>query len=138
MDSSLSEKLERVVELEDEDEEFQGRRYAEAQMPLPPSPPPESAKFATIDPLTSNPERQPAVIDDGGGGDMSLPLVTDRSRTDPDTEMDPINTAISSATNADGDAASTDVDALRQQLKRFKERFTGNEIIDIGRTKLTE
>jgi len=112
-DGSLVEKLERVVELEDDDEEFQGRRYAEAQMPLPPTPPPESTKLPEVDPLTSN---------------LEPPATTDPSQNTPGTEADPTT---SSTNNTDGDAAGTDVEALRQQLKRFKERFTGNETVDI-------
>ena len=120
-DSSLSEKLERVVELEDEDEEFQGRRYAEAQMPLPPSPPPVSAELPSIDP----PEHQPAVDGDARKGDVSLPPTTDPSQADPDTEANSTSITTSLTNNTDGDATGTDVEALRQQLKRFKERFTG-------------
>ena len=124
MDSSLSEKLERVVELEDEDEEFLGRRYAEAQMPLPPSPPPVPVELLSIDP----PEHQPAVDGDAGKDVVSPPPTTDPSQATPDTEANSTSTAMSSASNADGDAAGTDVEALRQQLKRFKERFTGREV----------
>lgn len=113
-----------MVELEDEDEEFQGRRYAEAQMPLPPSPPPVSAKLPQIDP----PEHQPTVDGDTDKGDVSPPPTTGPSQPDPDTEMDPTNVTTPPTNNTDGDAAGTDVEALRQQLKRFKERFTGSEV----------
>ena len=99
-------------------------------MPLPPSPPPESAKLPTVDPPTSNPENQTAVVDGGGEGEVSPPLPADPSQTNPDTEADPTSSTISS--NADGDATGTDVEALRQQLKRFKERFTGSKNICIG------
>jgi len=126
-DSSLSEKLQRVVELEEDDEEFQGRRYAEAQMPLPPSPPPEPAKLPTADPPIPTSERQPVIGADAGTGNPSPPTTTDPSQTDPDAEVDPTNATTSPPNNADGDAAGTDVEALRQQLKRFKERFTGSE-----------
>ena len=131
-DSSLLEKLGKVVELEEDDEEFQGRRYAEAQMPLPPSPPPESAKLPTIDPPFSDPEHRPAAVDGAGRGDVPPPTSTDPLQTDPHTEADLANTTVSSTNNADGDAAGTDVEALRQQLKRFKERFTGDEAINTG------
>jgi hypothetical protein len=131
-DSSLLEKLGKVVELGEDDEEFQGRRYAEAQMPLPPSPPPESAKLPAVDPPLSDPEHRPPAVDGAGRGDVPPPATIDPLQTDPDTEADPANTTVSSTNNADGDAAGTDVEALRQQLKRFKERFTGDEAINTG------
>jgi len=114
-----------VVELEDEDEEFQGRRYAEAQMPLPPSPPPVSAELPPIDP----PEHQPTLDGDTDKGGVSPPSTTDPSQPDPDTEVDPTNLTIPPVNNTDGDAAGVDVEALRQQLKRFKERFTGSKVL---------
>ena len=132
IDSSLLEKLERMAGLEENDEEFQGRKYAEAQMPLPPSPPPESTKLPPVDPPTPGSEHQPAVVDGEDKGDVSLPFTAEPSQIDPDIEADPANITISSTSNTDGDTTGTDVDALRQQLKRFKERFTGSEIIDIG------
>jgi len=130
VDNSLVEKLERVVELDEDDEEFQGRRYAEAQMPLPPTPPPESSKFPSIDSPTPDPARQRAVVDSADKDDVPPTVTTDPPQTDP--EVDPGNVTISSTDNADGDAAGTDVEALRQQLKKFKERFTGSETVDIG------
>jgi hypothetical protein len=126
------EKFGRVVELEEDDEEFQGRRYAEAQMPLPPSPPPEPAKLPAVDPPTSDPEHQPTVVDGAGKGDAPPPATTDPPQTDSDTKADPTGATVSSTNNADGDAAGADVEALRQQLKRFKERFTGNEAANTG------
>ena len=130
--SSPVEKLERVVELENDDEEFQGRRYAEAQMPLPPTPPPESSDLPPVDP-TSNPEHQPTVVDEADKDDVSPLVTTNRSRTDLDTT----SATISSTNNPDGDASGADVEALRQQLKRFKERFTGSETTRIDRSILT-
>ena len=121
-----------MVELEEDDEEFEGRRYAEAQMPLPSSPPPESAKLPTADPLTSTSEHQPTTDGGAGEGDVLPPPTTDPPQTDLDTEVDPTSATTSPTTNADGDAAGTDVEALRQQLKRFKERFTGGEVERIG------
>ena len=132
VDSSPSEKLDKVVELEEDDEEFHGRRYAETQMPLPPSPPPESAKLPPADPLSSPPEYQPTVGVSTGKGDISPPLASDPPQTDPDAEADPMSTTAPPVNNTDGDAAGADVEALRQQLKRFKERFAGNEATDIG------
>ena len=137
MVSSQVEKLERVVELEEDDEEFQGRRYAEAQMPLPPTPPPASSDLPSVDPPTSSPEHQPAVADDADKDNVSPPVM-DQSQTNLDTEVDPTNATTSSVNNAGGDAVGPDVEALRQQLKRFKERFTGSETTDIGRSILTE
>ena len=121
--------LERVVELEEDDEEFEGRRYAEAQMPLPPTPPPSSPKPPSVRPSTPGPEHQPAVVDDANMGDVSPPVPIDPPRNDLDTEADVTSATIPST---DGDAAGTDVEALRQQLKRFKERFTGSETPDVG------
>ena len=120
--------LERVVELEEDDEEFEGRRYAEAQMPLPPTPPPSSPKPPSVRPSTPGPEHQPAVVDDANMGDVFPPVPIDPPRNDLDTEA-----GVTSATipSTDGDAAGTDVEALRQQLKRFKERFTGSETPDV-------
>ena len=115
-----------MVELEEDDEEFQGRRYAEAQMPLPSSPPPESAKLPTVDPPPPTSEHQPVVDRDASNSDVLLPSTTDSPQTDPDTETDPATDTTSTNNNADGDAAGTDVEMLRQQLKRFKERFTGS------------
>lgn len=132
MDISSAKKLERVVELEEDDEEFQGRRYAEAQMPLPPTPPPESPEL----PPVSNPGHRPTVADDIDKGDVSPPITTDPYRTNPNAEADPADATIST-NNTNGDAAGTDVEALRQQLKRFKERFTGGETTDIDRSILT-
>jgi len=137
VDTSSVKKLERVVEFEEDDEEFQGRRYAEAQMPLPPTPPPESLELPLVDPPTFNPEHQPAAIDDVGKDDVSPPVIIDPSQTDPDTGADPTGATIFPANNVNGDAAGTDVEALRQQLKRFKERFTGSETTDIDRSMLT-
>lgn len=125
------EKFERVVE---GDEEFHGRRYAEAQMPLPPTPPPESPKLPPVDPPKSDSEHQPAIIDKG---DISPPVSTDPLQTDPEVEADLTSATISSVYNADGDPANADVDALRQQLKRFKERFTGSEVTYVDLPELT-
>ncbi|KAF9650502.1 hypothetical protein BDM02DRAFT_1385736 [Thelephora ganbajun] len=124
VDSPSAEKLERVTELEEDEEEFQGRRYAEAQMPLPPTPPPESSKLPSVDLPASNPEHQPDLVDNAGKGNVSPPITVDSSQADPDTEVDSTSATIPSASNADGDTAGTDIEALRQQLKRFKERFT--------------
>jgi len=132
MDISSAKKLERVVELEEDDEEFQGRRYAEAQMPLPPTPPPESPE----PPPVSNPGHHSAAVDDIDKGDVSPPVTTDPSRINPNAEADPADATIST-NNTNGDAAGTDVEALRQQLKRFKERFTGSETIYVDRSMLT-
>lgn len=137
VDISPAKKLERVVELEEDDEEFQGRKYAEAQMPLPPTPPPESPELPSADPPTSNPEHHSAAVDDVDKDGVSPPVTTDPPQTNPNTEADLTGATISSTNNPDGDAAGTDVEALRQQLKRFKERFTGSETIDIDRSKLT-
>ena len=120
VNNSVVEKLERVAELE-EDEEFHGRRYAEAQMPLPPSPPPGS-------PDPPPPEPQPAVLEDTGRVDPS-PVTTESPQVDPDTGDDPATATMTSTGKVDGDS---DVEALRQQLKRFKERFSGREIMDVG------
>ena len=137
VDVSPVKTLERVVEFGEDDEDFQGRRYAEAQMPLPPTPPPESPEFPSVDPPTSNLEHQSAAVDDIDKDDVSPPATTDPPQTNPNTEADPTGVAISSTNNADGNAAGTDVEVLRQQLKRFKERFTGSETTDIGRSMLT-
>jgi hypothetical protein len=134
VDISSVKKLERVVELEEDDEEFQGRRYAEAQMPLPLTPPPESPKLPSVDPPTSDPEHQPPAVDED---DASPPVITDPPQINPNTEADPTAATIPSINNADGDAAGADVEALRQQLKRFKERFTGSQTADIDRSMLT-
>lgn len=136
MDSSPVKKLERVAEVKD-DEEFEGRRYAEAQMPLPPTPPPESSELPSVNHPTSNPDHRPAIVDEAGKDDVPPPVTTDKSQTDPDTEEDPTSATISSTNNADGDTAGTDVEALRQQLKRFKERFTGTGTMDINEFILT-
>jgi len=117
--------LERVVELEEDDEEFQGRRYAEAQMPLPPTPPSASLELPSVDPPTSGAEHQPTAVDDTSKGDIP-PVSIDPPQADPDTEAEPATATLPVSNNADGDAARTDVEALRQQLKRFKERFTGS------------
>ena len=130
------ENLERVVELE-EDEEFHGRRYAEAQMPLPPTPSPESPNSPSDHPPTFDPEHRPAVFDNVKTGDIPPPAPTDQLRTDPDAEADLANAIISSTNNANGGSAGSDVEALREQLKRFKERFTGSGKMDVGRSKLT-
>jgi len=132
VDSLLVDKLERVVELDEDDEEFQGRRYAEAQMPLPPTPPSEPSKLPAVDSPTPDPPQQRAVVGDAGKDDISPTVTADPPQTDPDTKADSGNVTISSTDNADGDAVVTDVEALRQQLKRFKERFTGSETTDIG------
>ena len=132
VDISSAKKLERVVELED-DEEFQGRRYAEAQMPLPPTPPPESPSL----PPASNPRHHPAAVDDIDKGDVSPPVTTDPSRINSNAEADPADATISLTNSVNGDAAGTDVEGLRQQLKRFKERFTGSETTNIDRSMLT-
>ena len=119
-----------MVELEEE--EFQGRGYAEAQMPLPPTPPPESSELPSVDPPTSNPEDQPAVVDNADKDDIPPSVTTDLSQADPETEADPTSVTVSPTNNTDGDAGGTDVEALRQQLKKFKERFTGSGKTVIG------
>lgn len=124
------ERLERVVEFEEDNEDFHGRRYAEAQMPLPPTPPLEISKLPSVDPPTSNPERQPAVINNADIGDIPPPVSTDPLQTNLKAEGDLTSATVSSTNNVDEDAAGTGVEALRQQLKRFKERFTGNDMMD--------
>ena len=131
MGHSLVEKLELVVESDESDEEFQGRRYAEAQMPLPPTPPSELSKPPSVDPPTSDPEHQLAIVDNAGEGDVSPTATADPPQTDPDTETDPTSATISLINGADGDSSGTDVEALRQQLKRFKERFAGTDTMDV-------
>ena len=131
MGHSFVEKLELVVESDESDEEFQGRRYAEAQMPLPPTPPSEPSKPPSVDPPTSDPEHQPAIVDNAGEGDVSPTATADPPQTDPDTETDPTSATISLTNGADGDSSGTDVEALRQQLKRFKERFAGTDRMDV-------
>lgn len=121
-----------MVELEEEDEEFQGRRYPEAQMPLPPTPPPESSELLSVNPPTSNSEDQSAVVDNADKDDISPSVTIDLSQADTETEADPTSVTVSPANNTDGDAGGTDVEALRQQLKKFKERFTGSGKTDIG------
>lgn len=132
MKNLVAEKLVRVVELEEDDEEFHGRRYAEAQMPLPPTPSPESPKLPPADPPIPDPEYQLAVIDNADTAGVLPPVSTDPLWTGTEPEAGPTSTTISSANNADGDATGTDVEALREQLKRFKERFTGSETMDVG------
>ena len=138
MDNSQVEKLERVAEWEEDDEGFQGRRYAEAQMPLPPTPPSESSELPPAHPPTSDLEHQSTVVDDTDKDDASPSVPTNPSLTDPRTEADLEVAATPPTNNIDGDAAGTDVDALRQQLKRFKERFTGKEKAYVYRCTLTE
>ena len=137
VDSSPVEMLERVAEWEEDDEGFQGRRYAEAQMPLPPTPPSESSELPPALPPTSGLEHQPTAVDDTDKDDVSPAVPTNPPPTGPGTEADLAITAIPSTNNADGDAAGTDVDALRQQLNRFKERFTGREETYIYQCTLT-
>jgi hypothetical protein len=127
----LVENLERVVEL-DEDDEFHGRRHAEAQMPLPQTPPPESPKFPSVDPPTSDPEHHPATVDNVDIGNTPPPASADPLQTNPEAETDFANTIISFTNNANGDPAVSDVEALREQLKRFKERFTGSETVNVS------
>ncbi|KAF9785533.1 hypothetical protein BJ322DRAFT_1006501 [Thelephora terrestris] len=95
-----------------------------AQMPLPPSPPPTSLKLPSVGPSTSDPEHQPTVADDTDTGDVSLPIPTAPPQNDLDPGAEVTNATISSSNNNEGDTAGADVEALRQQLKRFKERFT--------------
>lgn len=126
------ERLEKVVELREDDEEFHGRRYAEALMPLPPTPSPESPKPSSVDPPISDSEHQPTITDNADIRNIPPPVPTDPLQTDSDTQADLASTTIASINNADGDTTGTDVEALRQQLKRFKERFTGSETMDVG------
>lgn len=135
--SSPVERLERVAELEEDDEDFHGRRYAEAQMPLPSTPPPEPSELPSVDLPPPSPGPQPTVVNDVDKDDVPPPMIMDPPQTDPDTEADLTSTTVSSTNNAGGDPVGTDVETLRQQLKKFKERFTGNETTNISRFTLT-
>ena len=129
LEESLAEKLERVIQLEEDDKDFHGRRYAEAQMPLPPTPPSESSELSSVDPPTPDVENPPAVVDNA---DVPATVSAESLQRDVETDADRTRAAVSFNNNADGDTAGTDVEALRQQLKRFKERFTGSKMMDFG------